>query len=221
MLFHSFLTAFTFASAANAAASKAQSVTIQQFPIEASESKERVHKLGEAMSLFKSSNKGKIDRAFLGQISDSVVEQIFVLNTPVETVEPFLPFTSSPEQLNSTTAVLDNTTSLYDALYAPSTETLVQDVIPGADLDVISEAMKYLEISIRNASGGYGSAFGFAQKEEEGKTQVVVVNGWESFDVASAWLSGLDNVTATYFQTLAANIVGPAEPTFKHITELK
>ncbi|KAJ8081415.1 hypothetical protein AAF712_012270 [Marasmius tenuissimus] len=221
MLFYSFFIAFTFANAANAMAGNAQSVTIQQFPIEASESKERVHKLGEAMSLFKASNKGKIDRAFLGKISDSVVEQIFVLNTPLETVEPFLPFTSSPEQLSSTTAVLDNMTSFYDALYAQSTETLIQDVVPGADLDVISEAMEYLEISIRNTSGGYGSAFGFSQKEEEGKTQVVVVNGWESFNDASSWLSNLDNITATYFQTFSANVVGSAEPTFKHLTEVE
>ncbi|KAL0060935.1 hypothetical protein AAF712_012271 [Marasmius tenuissimus] len=200
--------------------SSAQLVTIQRFSLKASsQSEDGVQKLTEAMSQFKASSEGKIDRAFLGKISDSVVEQIFLLNAPIDTAEAFFPFASSPEQLSVSTVVPNNHTSLYDAIHAPTTETIVQDLVPGADLDAISEAWTSLGESIKSWSGGYGSTFGFVQ--QEGKTQIVLINGWDEYDHAWKWLSTLDEANAAYFQSSVASLVGSSEPAFKHLTEIE
>ncbi|KAK1224931.1 hypothetical protein PQX77_012133 [Marasmius sp. AFHP31] len=198
----------------------AKSVTIQRFSLKASsQSEDGVQKLTEAMSQFKASSEGKIDRAFLGKISDSVVEQIFILNAPIDTAEPFISFTSSPEQLSVSTIVPSNHTFLYDAVHAPTTETIVQDLVPGADLDAISEAWRSLGESIRSWPGGYGSTFGFVQ--QEGKTKIVLINGWDEYDHAWKWLSNLDEANTAYFRSSVTSLVGSSEPAFKHLTEIE
>ncbi|KAL0059173.1 hypothetical protein AAF712_014096 [Marasmius tenuissimus] len=203
-----------------AANTNVKSVAIQSFSLKtSSEPEDGVQKLAKAMSQFKASSEGKIERAFLGKISDSVVEQIFLLNSPIDTAKPFLPFTTPPEQLAVSTVVPSNHASLSDSLYAPLTETIVQDLVPGTDLDVLSKGLESLGESIRSWSGGYGSAYGFVQ--QEGKTKIVVVNGWENHDRGSEWLANLNEVNAAYFQALVASLGGSVEPTFKHITEIE
>ncbi|KAK1222018.1 hypothetical protein PQX77_015160 [Marasmius sp. AFHP31] len=206
--------------AANPAINNAKSVAVQKFPLKtSSESEDGFQELTKAMSQFKASSEGKVERAFLGKISDSVVEQIFLLNTPINTAEPFLPFTSSPKQLTVSTVVPSNFTSLSDSLYAPLTETIVQDLVPGTDLDALSKGLESLGDSIRSWPGGYGSAFGFVQ--QEGKTKIVVVNGWENHERGTEWLANLNEVNAAYFQDLATSLGGSPEPTFNHVTEVE
>ncbi|KAL0575928.1 hypothetical protein V5O48_006038 [Marasmius crinis-equi] len=202
-------------------AEQAQSITIQSFPVKPDNA---AQKLADAMSAFKASNSDKIESAFLGMISSdagSVAEQIFLWNDLgyLDVTQPFLQFSSSPSKVNVSTATVNNKTSLYDALHAPLTETIIHEIAPEVDVDDFARTLNDISENIRSSPpNGYGSTSGFYEKE--GKRYLVVVNGWGSPEAAENWLANLDEATAAAFQKLLASLAGPPQPTFKHVVEI-
>ncbi|KAL0564847.1 hypothetical protein V5O48_017191 [Marasmius crinis-equi] len=202
-----------------------QPITIQSFPLRDS-SQSSVQELANAMSKFKASTGGKIENAFLGLISSdvAVAEQIFLWSASADSEQfdithPFLPFSTSDTQVNISTATVSNKTSLHDALHSPITETIVQELVPGVDLNDLGQILNYLSGNIRITPGGYASTAGF--DEEDGKTRVVVVNGWESVEAANNWVANQDNATSTQFHRFWATLVGgEPTPTWKHVVEV-
>ncbi|KAL0567479.1 hypothetical protein V5O48_014514 [Marasmius crinis-equi] len=205
-----------------------QTITIQNLPLKASSSQGDVQNLKDAMSQFKTSYNQKISSAYLGFIespdASPIAQQIFLWNNPddsehLNVTQPFIKFASSPH-VNVSTATLNNKTALIESLRAPSTETVIEELVPEVNIDRFTSVLEEGGVKIRDSPEGYGSAFGFI--EDHGKRVLVFVNGWVSPEGAANWIANMDNATAAIFQEyLAALVGGISRPTFKQLLEIE
>ncbi|KAL0572945.1 hypothetical protein V5O48_009017 [Marasmius crinis-equi] len=164
-----------------------QTVTLQRFEFE-NPSPESIQNLTAAMSCFKADHSDNVIGAFLGVIhgaESTLAEQIFLWNSPngssLDVATLFLPFSATKTLNVSATAVLPNVTSVYASLRAPVTETIIQDIIPGSDRDILEAVSAYLAVNIRFDENGYGSSIGW---ELDGPRRIVL-NGWATMTVRS------------------------------------
>ena len=113
-----------------------------------------------------------------------------VWNTPShcevpDTITPFLAFSASEGMNISATGIVESTqeASLHDSLRAPTTETIIQELRPGVDLNDLREAYIFLSASISQAEGGYGSANAIGLGPDANSTVRILINGWETREV--------------------------------------
>ncbi|KAL0060931.1 hypothetical protein AAF712_012267 [Marasmius tenuissimus] len=203
----------------------ATSVTIQRFVPNALATENFVYQVTQAMSDFKERNVDEVDEVFVGVIpgNPTLVEQIFVwkaLSSDIPNViEPFLVFSDSARMNISATGVLDDPEySLNEALYAPTTETVIQELRPGFDRAELKKAFSFLSASIRDTEGGYGSTIGLGS---DGTSTVrLVFNGWGTREAASQWVSNQNGTTKAMFDKVKENGVGNLRQAFKPIVEV-
>ncbi|KAK1221806.1 hypothetical protein PQX77_015385 [Marasmius sp. AFHP31] len=198
-----------------------QTVTIQRFLVKDSHP-ETLDEITEAMSEFKAAHSDEIDAAFFGVVPDTspvVAEQAFLWHSPADSsldvAGPFLRFSTTGELNNSATAILPNKTSVYEAFRAPVTETIIQNIVPGSDLELLEAVSAYLSVNIRFYKDGYGSSIGW----EYNGTRRIVLDGWATLTASDEWFEGLRNVSAAVYGVLDTTIVN-MDPLYKPLTEI-
>ncbi|KAL0564845.1 hypothetical protein V5O48_017189, partial [Marasmius crinis-equi] len=178
-----------------------QTMTLQRFELE-NPSPENIQDLADTMSWFKASHSDKVIGAFLGVIpgaETTLAEQIFLWNSSndssLDVASTFIPYSATKALNVSATAILPNKTSVYAALRAPVTETIIQELNPGSDREVLEACSAYLAVNMRFYKDGYGSSIGW----EMNGPRRMVLNGWAAMTTADEWMASLDNTTGVVF----------------------
>ncbi|KAF9263861.1 hypothetical protein L218DRAFT_1076999 [Marasmius fiardii PR-910] len=182
----------------SASLATAQVVTIQRLPLNSGS--DALQQLTTATAQFKASNSDKIERAFVGVVSDTA-EQVFVWKSPgvssLDTTTPFKSFSSSGSFSSQGTAVVNDRATLLSALTQSITETIVTTILPDVSTSQVETDLKTLVTDLRDKGFGIGGVHGISTN---GNTRTILsINGWFSSDAPGKWVAQQSGEVAAAF----------------------